>query len=413
MVTKRKKDLYIYFRPFGPKVVGIKTPVKTKGEAKDIERRILIACKSRDYRDLDPASRAVCVNMFLNQRWDLPVDLLPTQAPPGGLTLWAAGEFFLKAPEIRDSKEKARYKICILNLTEHFGNDRLIQSIKVADVRDYICARVKEGKANATVNREKGTLSRVYQVLMEQCLVDNNPVQGIKNLSEKSGEREVYLGLDTVMDLLRLTPTWFQPIILTAYYSSMRRGEILGLRRNQVDLKNRIIKLTAEDTKEGRRKRVPIHKALVPILADAMKVTSLETDMVFLLHDRAGARPIGVETFKNPWKRACEALKLKEPRPRFHDLRHTWKTNARRSGIDFEIREAIMGHSNRGRSVAERYGRISDKELIDAIDRMTFDHGDTEILVSPSAKKRARAKNVNKTLTRPAYKEKRDAVGQN
>ena len=29
------------------------------------------------------------------------------------------------------------------------------------------------------------------------------------------------------------------------------------------------------------------------------------------------------------------------------------------------------------KSVTERYGRISDQELLQAIDRMTFDHGDT------------------------------------
>jgi len=50
--------------------------------------------------------------------------------------------------------------------------------------------------------------------------------------------------------------------------------------------------------------------------------------------------------------------------------------------MDADYAEAIMGHSDRARSVRERYGRISDKELIDAIKLMTFDNGDTEILVA-------------------------------
>ncbi len=54
--------------------------------------------------------------------------------------------------------------------------------------------------------------------------------------------------------------------------------------------------------------------------------------------------------------------------PRFHDLRHTWKTNARRSGMHPEIERAIMGHSQRGKSVHEGYGLISDEELVRAID---------------------------------------------
>ena len=62
--------------------------------------------------------------------------------------------------------------------------------------------------------------------------------------------------------------------------------------------------------------------------------------------------------------------------------RHTWKTNARRPGIDSEIRESILGHSDRNLDVSERYGVISDDELVNAIDKFTYDHGLTQILVA-------------------------------
>ncbi|MGC8660875.1 MAG: tyrosine-type recombinase/integrase, partial [Desulfomonilaceae bacterium] len=77
-----------------------------------------------------------------------------------------------------------------------------------------------------------------------------------------------------------------------------------------------------------------------------------------------------------------DKLKWEDPRPRFHDLRHTWKTNARRSGIDSEIREMIMGHADRKLDVSERYGIIGDDELVQAIDSFTYDNGLTQILVA-------------------------------
>ena len=40
--------------------------------------------------------------------------------------------------------------------------------------------------------------------------------------------------------------------------------------------------------------------------------------------------------------------------------------------MDPEIRESIMGHWFREKSVSERYGRINDAELVNAIDLMTF-----------------------------------------
>jgi hypothetical protein len=80
-----------------------------------------------------------------------------------------------------------------------------------------------------------------------------------------------------------------------------------------------------------------------------------------------------------------------------HTLGHSqsWslKTNARRSGMCLEIREAILGHAQQGKSVTERFGRIGDEELVSAIGSMAFDKGDTEILLSnrsgkwPSRKK--------------------------
>ena len=53
--------------------------------------------------------------------------------------------------------------------------------------------------------------------------------------------------------------------------------------------------------------------------------------------------------------------------------------------MDYEIREAIVGHRT-GKTMAERYGRISDEDLVRAIDSMTFDHGKTEILVAATTR---------------------------
>ncbi|HTY25390.1 MAG TPA: tyrosine-type recombinase/integrase, partial [Desulfomonilaceae bacterium] len=116
------------------------------------------------------------------------------------------------------------------------------------------------------------------------------------------------------------------------------------------------------------------------LLEDAMRVSSLGNEKVFLLRADTGVRELMEETAKNPWPRACEALELEKPRPRFHDLRHTWRANARRSGMDPAIAESILGHWFRGKSVNERYGHISDQELVGAVDKMTFDHGETEIM---------------------------------
>jgi integrase len=262
------------------------------------------------------------------------------------------------------------------------GKEKRLRDLWAPDLRMYQAERLAEGASPTTVNWETSTLSRIFAVMVEQRLVDTNPVRMIEQLPRKSSEREAYIATEDVRVIAGQCPAWFRPLVWTAFYTGMRRGEILGLRRGGLSLSRRIITLSPDETKEGHWKRVPIHLELAPILADALKLAALGCDDVFLVHDRKGVHRIPFETARNPWPRACEKLNLKKPWPRFHDLRHTWKTNARRSGMDPEIREAILGHSTKERSVSERYGRISDRELINAIDSLTFDHGETEILVA-------------------------------
>jgi integrase len=137
---------------------------------------------------------------------------------------------------------------------------------------------------------------------------------------------------------------------------------------------------------------VPIHRELVPVLEDAMRTPFLASDRVFLVQDNRGIRAPGTDSVDNPWPKACAALEetelLTKPFPRFHDLRHTWRTNARRSGMDYQIAESIMGHWFKGKSVNDRYGHIDDHELIQAIDSMSFDHGETVILAPNKAEKK-------------------------
>jgi integrase len=221
----------------------------------------------------------------------------------------------------------------------------------------------------------------------------------------------VYLSYDLVRQIAEQCPTWFQRIIWTSYYSGMRRGEIVALTRKSVDLGKRIMFLRPGETKEGKAKRVPIHRHLSPILQSAMAVPYIGSDHVFLMQDDDGIREPGRSSIVNPWPRACKKLGL-NPAPRFHDLRHTWRTNARRSGIDAQIAESILGHWMKVKSVNDRYGRISDEELIQAIDMMTFDHGETEIVLNTQPRKNtvASPEKGSKKVTRTPKKQQRPQV---
>jgi integrase len=410
MVKRRGKALYIYFKPFKDKKIGVCVDVNTISEAKQVEGIVLRACRTGSYHGLDPISREVCIRMFNNQQWELPPELDDSvrQKPAGVLTLWKAGQLFKKYPEIEQDPLLWRHEIALAHLGVGLGTETPLRSIWVPDLKRYRTKRQEEGAAPATVNREISTLSRLYGIMIEMELMepDRNPCRLLKRLSTKSGERQVYLSRQTVEDIASKTPLWYRPLLWTAYYTGARRGEILELDRSQVNLSKRIMILSPLDTKEESWKRIPIHRELVPILEEVLDGPILMSGKMFSLRDEKGVRDLELESFKNCWPRACESLALDAPSPRLHDLRATWRTNARRSGMRYDIEMNIMGHSSRMKSVHERYGRISDQELVEAIDQMTFDNGETEILVCSQGKKPASREKGNKRETNVSKKEK-------
>ncbi len=410
MVKRRGKAHYIYFKPFKNKKIGVRVDANTISEAKQIEGVVLRACRTGNYHGLDPISREVCIRMFTNQQWELPPELddFVTQKPTGVLTLWKASELFIKDPEVNLDQYRWRYEIALAHLADKLGRDTPLNSLWVKDLKRYRIARRQEGAAPDTVNKEISTLSRLYRVMIEMELVkpDRNPVRLLKRLSAKSGERQVYLSRQTVEEIASRTPIWFRPLLWTAYYTGARRGEMLDLERTQVDLSKRIMILSPPETKEESWKRVPIHLELVPILEEVLDGPILMSGKMFSLRDEKGVRDLELESFKNCWPRACEALGLERPWPTLNDLRGTWRSNARRSGMRYDVEMNIMGHSTRMKTVHERYGRISGEELVDAIDRMTFDNGATEILVCRRSKKPTSGEKGNKRETNAPEKKK-------
>ena len=149
------------------------------------------------------------------------------------------------------------------------------------EAKQYQIERLKTGASPSTVNWENGTLSRIFQVLTELRLMETNPCRLVKNLSQKSEERQVYLGLEDVQSISDRSPSWLSPIVWTAFYTGMRQGEILGLRHCHIHLAKRMIHLGPEDTKEGHWKRVPIPLALLPTLEVLTKVRQIGVDNVF------------------------------------------------------------------------------------------------------------------------------------
>ena len=115
----------------------------------------------------------------------------------------------------------------------------------------------------------------------------------------------------------------------------MRAGEIFNLTRDKVDFKQPVIRLEAPDTKTSKPRVRYLNYEVLGILTEAGKIRNLSHNRVFTCK----GHPIASIT--TCFRRTCRTAGITNFR--FHDLRHTFNTNMRKTGVDHSVIMKITG----------------------------------------------------------------------
>lgn len=106
----------------------------------------------------------------------------------------------------------------------------------------------------------------------------------------------------------------------------MRKAEILGLTRDRVDIRNRLITLTR--TKNGQIRHVPLNSDARTILTELK--SKAEDGAIYVFPGRDGGK---MGEFKTSYYRAVRVSGIPLG-VRFHDLRHTAISRLVMNGVD-------------------------------------------------------------------------------
>jgi integrase len=146
-------------------------------------------------------------------------------------------------------------------------------------------------------------------------------------------------------------------IVNLALNTGMRRGEILGLEWERVDFARGVLLL--EQTKNGRRREVPMNQAVYDVL------TSLpgraESGPVF-----RGKNGEAWGTIATSFANALRRAKITDFR--FHDLRHTFASWLVMDGATLQEVKELLGH--RTLTMTLRYAHLAPDRLRDAVSRL-------------------------------------------
>jgi integrase len=191
-------------------------------------------------------------------------------------------------------------------------------------------------------------------------------------LEKENNARDRVLSAEEFELLQRHSSPHLQAINLMAYQTGMRRGEILNLTWDRVDIKAGLIRLKAQDTKTDDARCVPLTADLTAQLKDLYKVRYLNEPHVFLVNGKS------VHSTKTAFNAACRRANIEGFH--FHDFRHTAVTNMRRAGIDHLTIMRITGHKTL--EVFKRYNSFLESDLKAAAQRfntyLTLAHQDED-----------------------------------
>lgn len=197
----------------------------------------------------------------------------------------------------------------------------------------------KTKRSPATVNRYLASLSTVMTYGVRECgWIIDNPCLRVAKFNESKG-RDRIVSRDEFPRLLEECKNsrneHLLPIVLLAITTGMRRGEIVGLTWDCIDLDRQIINL--KETKNGRPRTVSIVGQSLNLLRSHYSKRNHDTPFVFPAKKRFGKISI-----RKAWDEAVKRAGIKNLR--LHDLRHTFCTYASESGASNMELATAMGH---------------------------------------------------------------------
>jgi integrase len=232
-------------------------------------------------------------------------------------------------------------------------------------------------KSRKTLKHYRDTLNVLFGFAVKWGWTAANPLDGVNKITKANVERVRYLDEDERKRLLDACKTSdndkLYPIVVFALSTGARKGEILGLTLEDIDLDRGAAIL--RDTKNGETRPAPIVHHLKDLLKDHIVDIHTFYDGLgdepsdrWLFPRRDGQAPIDI---RKAWENARDSAGIKDFR--FHDLRHTTASYLAMNGANpLEIAE-VLGHKTF--QMVKRYSHLSDshvKELVQSVNEKMF-----------------------------------------
>jgi integrase len=248
---------------------------------------------------------------------------------------------------------------------------RQLTSITELEVEEFRSSRIGTDtmfgrtRSASTINHELAVLKSLFAKAVDWGMADKNPAARVKKLPEPKG-RVRFLTVEEAGRLLQSATPHLHPILICALETGMRRGEILGLKWSDIDLRSGM--LYVRETKNGDPRHVPISQRLRGTLTALPRRLGCEYVFSGGVSEMRQVGKTG-KTFgavRTSFRNALKAARIAEFR--FHDLRHTAASHMAMAGVPMKTIGEILGH--KASAMTERYAHLSPEHKLQAVEML-------------------------------------------
>lgn len=276
---------------------------------------------------------------------------------------------------------------------EEFG-DTSLEDIDQRMIEQWRTARIKAGRALATINRDISVLKSMFTTAIEWGHISANPLTKLKPAKLDNGrvrylnddeEKRLLTALDERESKIRegrasankwraergypLFPNLsavayvdhLKPMALLSLHTGIRWGELVQLAWEQINFDNAVMTVLGRTAKTGKTRHVPLNSIASGVLNGWKKQTDETTGLVF-----GGAEGKVRNNIKKAWLNLMTAAQVKNFR--WHDMRHDFASKLVMAGEDLNTVRELMGHADLKMTL--RYAHLSPEHKASAVAKL-------------------------------------------
>lgn len=266
-------------------------------------------------------------------------------------------EVYLPEARLRKRSWKDDERKLSSDMYPAFGEKPLTEISRV-DISKYI-NMILARTSKSTANRHRALLLSIFNMAIDQELLEKNCVAHIKKYEESSEHGRSLTNEELARLLTALDNAPQQVSALAVKFllaTGMRKSECLKLKWENIDLTQKLAKLELENTKGKRARNVPLNPSAIQTLQQLENYRKASNPYVF--PSEGGTHLTTVRKTFESCKKAAGIENF-----RLHDCRHTFCSILAESGTSLYMIQNLVGH--RSPIMTQRYSHLNTTALQD------------------------------------------------